>query len=110
MEDDEWNKKGATLSHVTAEAEYGVDYAFIVRGIKAGILEYREGSVWGNPFLRILRSQLEKHITKELGENYLTKCKGELELRKIKKEMSHIKKKLNALQIRKAAIEEALNS
>lgn len=64
----EWNQKGATLSDVTAKAEYGIDYAFIVNGIKAGILEYREGTVWGNPFLRVLRSQLEKHIMNELGE------------------------------------------
>ncbi len=55
----EWNQKGATLSDVTAKTEYGIDHEFIVKGIKAGILEYREGTVWGNPFLRVLRSQLE---------------------------------------------------
>jgi hypothetical protein len=34
----EWNQKGATLSDVTAKAEYGIDYDFIVKGIKAEIL------------------------------------------------------------------------
>ncbi len=105
----EWNKKGATLSDVTAKAEYGVDYEFIVKGIKAGILEYREGTVWGNPFLRILRSQLEKYITNELGEKHLMKVNGELELRKIKKEISDLKKKLDTLQLRKATLEESLS-
>lgn len=52
-EDGEWNRKGATLSDVTAEKEYGVTREFIVEGIRAGELEYREGAVWGNPFLRI---------------------------------------------------------
>lgn len=47
--DGEWNQKNATLSDVTAKAEYGIDNDFIIKGIKAGILEYREGSVWGNP-------------------------------------------------------------
>jgi hypothetical protein len=41
----EWNRKGATLSHVTAKKEFGVDEAFIIKGINAGKLEYREGVV-----------------------------------------------------------------
>ena len=57
----EWNRKGATLSDVTAKAEYGVSRDFIVKGIKTGKLEYRQGSIWGNPYLRILKSQLEKY-------------------------------------------------
>lgn len=41
----EWNRKGATLSDVTAKAEYGVSQDFIVKGIQTGKLEYRQGSV-----------------------------------------------------------------
>ncbi len=48
----EWNRKGAVLSDVTAHEEYGVTRDFIVEGIQAGKLEYREGAVWGNPYLR----------------------------------------------------------
>lgn len=59
----EWNRKGATLSDVTAKKEYGVSREFIVKGIRAGKLEYREGAVWGNPYLRVLRSQLEPRRT-----------------------------------------------
>jgi len=81
----EWNRKGATLSDVTAQKEYGVTQEFIVKGIKTGELEYREGAIWGNPYLRILRSQLEKYIKKNLGRDHLTKNKKQDELRKIKK-------------------------
>ena len=35
----EWNRKGATLSDVTAEADYGVSRDFILKGIRSG---------WGN--------------------------------------------------------------
>jgi len=42
----EWNRKGATLSDVTAKKEYGVDLDFIEKGIRAGKLEYREGAIW----------------------------------------------------------------
>ena len=61
-QDGEWNRKGATLSDVTAQKEYGVSRDFIVEGIRAGKLEYRDGAIWGNPYLRILRSQLERYI------------------------------------------------
>ena len=105
----EWNRKGATLSDVTAKAEYGVNREFIIKGIQTGKLEYRDGAIWGNPYLRILRSQLEEYIADELGKEYLIKVKNELELRKMKKEISDIKKKLNLLQIRKLEIEKSMN-
>lgn len=105
----EWNRKGATLSDVTAKAEYGVNRDFIIKGIQTGRLEYRDGAIWGNPYIRILRSQLEEYIADELGTEYLIKVKKELELRKIKKEISDIKKRLNALQIRKLELEESTN-
>lgn len=94
----EWTRKEASLSDVTAKKEYGVDQNFIVNGIQAGKLEYREGSIWGNPYLRILRNQLEQYIAEELGADYLSKSKKQKELRKIKKEMTSLQKRLDELQ------------
>ncbi len=81
-----WNRKGATLSDVTALKEYGVDAEFITRGIRSGDLEYREGSTWGNPYMRLLRDQLEMYIAKERGSDYLALVKAKTELRAIRKE------------------------
>ena len=104
----EWNRKGATLSEVTAQKEYGVSRDFIVKGIRAGKLEYREGAIWGNPYLRVLRSQLERYIAEQLGSSHLAGTKTQTELRKVKKEMAELKKKLTALQVQKAEIEQAI--
>ncbi len=101
----EWNRKGATLSDKTAKKEYGVSRDFIVKGIRAGRLEYREGAVWGNPYIKILRSQLEQYIAEELGTNRLTSSKTQTELRKIKKEMIDLKKRLKELQARRDELE-----
>lgn len=101
----EWNRKGATLSDVTAQKEYGVTREFIIKGIKAGELEYIEGAIWGNPYLRILRSQLEKYINKNLGKDHLSTNKKQDELRKIKKEIAQLNKKLKALQEKKKELE-----
>ena len=104
-ESGEWNCKGATLSDVTAQKEYGVSRDFIVLGIRAGKLEYREGSVWGNPYLRILRSQLKQYITEQCGSLQLRSKKTQAELRKIKKDIVALKRKLSTLEARKAEIE-----
>ena len=104
----EWNRKGATLSDVTAKKEYGVDRDFIVKGIRIGKLEYREGAIWGNPYLRILRRQLEQYIVEELGEDYLSNLQTQIELRKIKKEITSLKRKLKKLQSRKTELEEQI--
>lgn len=103
----EWTKKGATLSDVTAHIEYGVSKSFIMNGIKSGKLEYRDGAIWGNPYLRILKSQLESYIIEQLGSNYLVSKKSQTELRKINKEIADMKKKLAELQARKSEIEKS---
>jgi hypothetical protein len=104
----EWNRKGATLSNVTAEKEYGVNWDFIVEGINAGKLEYREGSIWGNPYLKIIRRQLEAYIAELLGEPYLVEVKAKTELRQIKKDISELQNKLNILQMWKTDLEKLL--
>ncbi len=104
----EWNRKGATLSDVTAKKEYGVDRDFIVKGIRASKLEYREGVIWGNPYLRLLRSQLEQYIVEELGKDHLSSGKNQTEVRKIKREMGKLKKRLNELQARRTELEKQI--
>lgn len=101
----EWNRKGATLSDATAKKEYGVDRDFILEGIRAGKLEYREGAIWGNPYLRLLRGQLEQYIADELGEDHLASGKKQTELRKIKKEMASLKRRLKELEVRRSELE-----
>ena len=106
----EWNRKGAVLSDVTAQKEYGVTRDFIVKGIQAGKLEYREGAVWGNPYLRVLRSHLELYIVEQLGSEYLVSKKSKTELRAINKEIADLREKLAALEARKVTLERAIKT
>ena len=94
----EWNRKGATLSDVTAKKEYGVDRDFIVKGIRAGKLEYRQGVIWGNPYLRILRRQLEEYVAEEFNDRHLAMVKNQTELRQVKREITSLNKRLKELQ------------
>ncbi len=101
----EWSRKGATLSDVTACKEYGVDSDFIVTGINAGKLEYREGAIHGNPYIRVLRGQLEAYIVEELGDDYLRSWQGKTELREVTREMAQLRKRLDELEARRAQLE-----
>ena len=106
----EWNRKGATLSDVTAQSEYGVGRDFIIKGIETGRLEYRDGMIWGNPYLRVLRSQLEVYIAEEHGKDYLERAKSQTELRRVKKEIAKLNKRLRALQEQKKELEAFLRT
>jgi len=101
----EWTRKGATLSEVTARKEYGVDSDFVVKGINAGKLEYREGAIHGNPYIRVLRSQLEAYVVEELGDAHLRTWQEKTELQEIKHEMNKLRKRLDELAARRAEIE-----
>ncbi len=106
----EWNRKGAVLSDVTAQKEYGISRDLIVEGIQTGKLEYREGAVWGNPYLRVLRSQLEPYIAEQLGPAYLASNKAKTELRAVSKEIADLRRKLTELEARKVELERALKT
>src|ERR1700694_3494586 len=93
----EWTRKGATLSEATARKECGVDPDFVVKSINAAKLEYREGAIHGNPYIRVLRSQLETYVVEELGDDYLRTWQEKTELREIKQETTKLRKRLNEL-------------
>ena len=75
-----------------------------------GQLEYRAGSVWGNPYLRVLRSQLEHYLAEERGEHYVHRVKNQTEVRKVKKARAALKKPLAGLQKRQQELEASLGT
>ena len=78
---------------------------FVVAGINAGKLEYREGAVHGNLYIRVLRRQLEAYIAEELGDEYLRSWQEKTELRDITRETAELRKRLDQLEARRAQIE-----
>ena len=66
-----WVKKGATLSNTSAQKEFGLTFDEIVAGIRAGKLQYRENNIYGNPFLRLIRQEVEALVNEKYGKDYL---------------------------------------
>ena len=89
-----WNKKGATLSDKTAQKEFGITEDEIIEGINSETLQYKKNYIHGNPYLRLLRDELEVLISKKFGNDYLKNQKLKNELSKINQEIRSLKKQL----------------
>ncbi|MFC1705865.1 hypothetical protein ACFL59_03470 [Planctomycetota bacterium] len=100
----EWRRKGATLSDKTARKEYGLTQDEIVQAIHAGKLQYREAAMHGNPWLRLLRCEVEALVKKRHGGDHLKEQQAKSELRRVKRELTRLKKQLAVLEKQKAAL------
>ena len=97
----EWSKKGGTLSHKTAFKEWGLTEEDIIKAINEGKLQFREGAIYGNPYLRLLSLEVEKLAEEKLGKDLFAKRKAEKNLKKINKELKDLKSKVAELEIRR---------
>ena len=102
--DSEWQRKGATLSDKTARKEFGLTQDEIVQAIRAGKLHYREASMHGNPWLRLLRREVEALVKKKHGNDYLKDHRAKTELGGINRELKRLKARVAALEERKAKL------
>ena len=100
----EWQRKGATLSDKTTREEYGLTQDEIIQAITAGKLQYREGSVYGSPFLRLLRREVEALVENKHGSNYLADRQTKTELARINRELNRLKKQIAALEEQKSKL------
>ena len=97
-----WTQKGATLSDKSARKDFGLTQKKIIEAIKCGKLQYRRNHIHGNPYLRLLRIEVESLAKEIFGENYLKNRKMENELSRVNKEIRKLKKQIKTLEGRKA--------
>jgi hypothetical protein len=93
--------KGATLSDKSARQEFGLTQQEIVAAIRAGQLHFRENNIYGNPYFRLLRHEVEAVVSEKSGQDYLHKKKLQKELADIIQETRKLKARLTALERRR---------
>ena len=71
-------------------------------------MQYREGSIHGNPWLRLLRHEVEALVQEKGGQDHLRKKKLQKELADLDKEARKIKIRLKAIERRRAELKEEL--
>ena len=101
---EEWGRKGATLSDKTARSQYGLTQEEIYAAIDAGKLEYRPAAMHGNPWLRLLRREVENLVATRSGDRYLQERKARTELAQTNRELKQLRTQLAVLEERRAAL------
>ena len=104
-----WFKKDATLSDKSARKEFGLTQEEIIAGIEDGKLQYRVNYVFGNPYLKLVRSEVEALVDEKYGSNYLKKKKIKKELAQTNKELKRLKTQMASLEQRKAELQDSLD-
>src|SRR5215813_15261851 len=99
-----WVQKGATLSDKTAQKEFGLRPEDILEAIKAGKLQYRHNTLYGNPCLKLLREEVECLVNEKYGMDYLQQRNAKTELGKVTTAIRSLQRKLAQLEKRKAEL------
>jgi hypothetical protein len=102
--DSEWRRKGATLSH--KDGAGGV-WAY-VGGHRPGNPRWRApipGTLmYGSPWLRLLRREVEALVKKRHGANYIKDRQAKTELARINRELKRLKGQMAGLEARKSKL------
>jgi uncharacterized protein (DUF433 family) len=101
---EEWRRKGATLSDKTVRSQYGLTQEEIYAAIEAGKLQYRPAAMHGNPWLRLLRREVEDLVATRSGDCYLRQRKARTEMAQINRELKQLRAQLASLEERRAAL------
>jgi hypothetical protein len=101
---EEWVRKGATLSDKSARAEFGLTQDEIIAAIRAGKLQYRPADIHGNPWLRLLRREVEDLVSTRHGDGYLRERQARTELKRVNRELKQLRGQLTALEERRSAL------
>jgi hypothetical protein len=104
MNDSVWTIKGGTFSDKSARKEFELTQDEIFEAINEGKLQYRHNHIHGNPYLRLVRSEVEKLVCEKYGTDYLEKKKDTQELKLINKELRRLKSEMKSFEQRKTEL------
>lgn len=78
----------------------------IIGAIKEGKLQYRCQYIYGNPYFKLVRDEVEALVTEKYGKDYLEKKKLKNELAEVNRNLRKLKDELASLEKRKAELVE----
>ena len=106
-QNDEWRRKGATLSDKAARQEFGLTQDEIYDAIDAidvGTLHYRQAAMHGNPWLRLLRREVEALARTSHGDRYVKERQARAELARVNRAIKRLRAELAALEERRSKL------
>ena len=103
-----WREKGATLSDKSVRKFYKLTQDEILEGINNGELHYKVNYIYGNPWFRLIKTEVEKYIEKIYGEIYLQLFKLKIELQDVETELKMINNRAKELEKRRKQVKETI--
>jgi hypothetical protein len=97
-----WVKKGGSMSMKNACKEFGLKEPEILQAIDNQELHYKLCYAHGNPYLKLLTSELQVLAEKLYGKKKVKQQKFNVEIQKIDKEINSLKRKIKVLEKKKA--------
>lgn len=104
MSDSPWTEQGATLSDKSARNEFGLEQEEIIVAINNGKLQYRTNYIHGNPYFKLIRSEVESFVNEKYGERYLKNRKLKHELAQVNKSIRKARTELKNLEAKRAEL------
>lgn len=101
---EEWSRKGATLSDKTARKEFGLSQDEIVAAIDAGQLQYRVGVIHGNPWLRLLRREVEELMDSTYNDRDHRQRSARAEVARVDRDLKKLRTEVAALEEHRAKL------
>ena len=101
---EEWRRKGATLSDKTAREEFGLTQDEIVAAIDAGRLQYRVGVIHGNPWLRLLRREVEELMDSNYNDRDHRQRRARGDLVRVDRDLKKLRAEVAALEDHRAKL------
>ena len=92
------------LSDKSARAEFSLTREEIVQAIEDGALQFRPGSIHGNPWLRLLRCDVEALVKDRRGADYLQARMVKTEPAQVARELTRLKTEIATLEQRRAEL------
>ena len=96
--------QGRDAERQDGSSEFGLTQDEIIAAIRAGKLQYRRAAMHGNPWLRLLRREVEDLVSTRRGEQYLREQQARTELKRVNRELKQLRAQLTALEERRAAL------
>jgi len=95
---EDWTRKGATLSDKAARKEFGLTQDEIVAPIDAGQVQYRVGVIHGNPWLRLLRREVEELMDSTYNDRDHRHRRAKAELGRVDHDLKKLRAEVAALE------------
>jgi predicted RNase H-like nuclease (RuvC/YqgF family) len=106
----EWSRKGATLSDKNARREFGLTQEEIIAAIDAGQLQHRVGVIHGNPWLRLLRREVEALMDSTYNDRDHRQRRARAEVAQVDRDLKKLRTEIAALEEHRAKLLADLNS